>query len=161
MAYDFRCHLMSHLNMPSSRPTERPKSPPNGNVTEAWLKKQKPMPSRWDVRDKSGMIVRIEPTGSITFYTDYRLHKQRRLLKHGEFVDQSSIEEARKEHADTLARVAAARRGQEKARDPAAERDIRRAQAALGDTVKAFADIYMELHAKVKKRSWKLDQRIL
>jgi integrase len=129
-------------------------------LTNARLDRLKPKAQRYEIRDKTGLIVRIEPTGTITFYTAYRLHKQRRLLKHGEY-GQMSLLEARNAHAGALAQVAAARRGEEKAKDPAAERDIRRAQAALGDTVRAFADVYIELYAKQKKRSWKTDRRIL
>jgi integrase len=90
----------------------------------------------------------------------YRLHGQRRLLKHGEYgLGRMSLTQARKAHAGVLARVAEARRGD--APDPASERDVKQAEAKFGDTVAAFAEVYLELYAKAKKRSWATDQRIL
>ncbi len=47
------------------------------------------------------------------------------------------------------------------AADPAAQRDVKKAEARLGDTVSDFAAVYLELYAKSKKHSWKTDQRIL
>jgi len=49
-------------------------------------------------------------------------------------------------------------RGRPKTRRP---KRVRKAQAALGDTVRAFADVYLQLHAKATKRSWKTDKRTL
>ena len=119
-------------------------------LTNTRLDHLKPKAQRYESRDKTGLIVRVEPTGTIIFYSLYRLHGQRRLLKHGEYGrSKMSLAQAREAHASALARVADARRGKDKVRDPAAERDVRRAQAALGDTVKAFAQVYIELHAKV------------
>ena len=131
-------------------------------ITNTKLDHLKPGPGRYEKRDTSGLIIRVEPTGTITFYSLYRLHGQRRLLKHGEYGrNKMSLAQAREAHASALAKVADARRGKDKARDPAVERDVRKAQAAVGDTVSAFAQVYIELHAKVNKRSWKMDQRIL
>ena len=57
-----------------------------------------------------------------------------------------------------LAQVSDARSGD--AADPAAQRDVRKAEAKLGDTVSDFAATYMELYAKTKKRSWMTDQSL-
>jgi integrase len=129
-------------------------------LTPTALDKAKPKAKRYILWDTSGLMVRVEPTGSINFYSRYQLHGQRRLLKHGTYPDLSLVD-ARKAHGAALAAVEAARKGEEDAKDPAVERDIRQAQAALGDTVSAFAEIYLELHAKPKKRSWRADKRIL
>ena len=56
-------------------------------------------------------------------------------------------------------RFSDARRGD--AVDPAAQRDVKKAGAKLGDTVSEFARLYLELYAKKKKRTWQTDQRIL
>jgi integrase len=66
---------------------------------------------------------------------------------------------AREAHAKVLAQVSDARNGN--AADPAAQRDVKKAEARLGNTVSDFAAIYLELYAKSKKRSWMTDQRIL
>jgi hypothetical protein len=129
-------------------------------LTPKTLDALKPKTARYELVDRTGLVVRVEPTGTITFYSRYQLHKQRRLLKHGQYPDMS-LADAKKAHSAALAAVEAARRGQEDARDPAIERDIKRAQAALGDSVAAFADVYLEMHAKAKKRTWKTDKRIL
>ena len=129
---------------------------PAANLTPKRLDALKPKINRYELLDKTGLIVRVEPTGRISFYSRYQLHAQRRLLKHGEY-GAMSLTNARKAHTETMAKVEAARRGEEDARDPAVERDIRRAEAAHGDTVKDFAYVYLELHAKPRKRSWKAD----
>ncbi len=134
--------------------------PASEQLTNTRLDRLRPKAQRYQLRDKSGLIVRVEPTGTITFYSLYRLHRQRRLLKHGEY-NAMSLAQAREAHASTLARVGEARGGKEKAKDPAAERDSRKAEATLGSTVRDFAETYIELYAKPTKRSWKNDKRIL
>jgi integrase len=130
------------------------------NLTTTRLNALKPRTKRYELRDTTGLIVRVEPTGTITFYSLYRLHKQRRLLKHGQY-GAMSLKAAREAHASALARVEAARIGKQGAKDPAVDRDIDKAQAKLGDTVAAFASVYIDLYAKPEKRSWKTDDRIL
>ena len=133
---------------------------PSIDLKDSQLKALKPKKERYEVRDKTGLIVRVEPTGRIVFYSIYRLHQRRRVLKHGEYGhNRLSLVKAREAHAKVLAQVSDARSGD--AADPAAERDVKRAEARLGDTVSDFAGVYLELYAKTKKRSWTTDQRIL
>ena len=130
------------------------------DLKDSQLKALKPQKRRFELRDKTGLIVRVEPTGRIVFYSIYRLHKRRRVLKHGEYGPNGfSLVKAREAHAKVLAQVSDARNGN--AADPAAQRDVKKAEAKLGDTVSDFAAIYLELYAKRKKRSWMTDQRIL
>lgn len=83
-----------------------------------------------------------------------------RLLKDGEYGrGLMSVAEARKAHADALAQVSDARRGD--AADPASQRDVKNAEPKLGESVADFAALYMKLYAKREKRSWATDERIL
>ena len=133
---------------------------PSIDLKDSHLKALKPKKERYELRDKTGLIVRVEPTGRIVFYSIYRLHQRRRVLKHGEYGhNRLSLVKAREAHAKVLAQVSDARSGD--ASDPAAQRDVKRAEAKLGDTVSDFARVYLELYAKTKKRSWMTDQRIL
>ena len=133
---------------------------PSIDLKDSQLKALKPKKERYELRDKTGLIVRVEPTGRIVFYSIYRLHQRRRVLKHGEYGhNRLSLVKAREAHAKVLAQVSDARTGD--ASDPAAQRDVKRAEARLGDTVSDFAGVYLELYAKNKKRSWMTDQRIL
>jgi integrase len=133
---------------------------PSIDFKDSQLRVLKPQQRRYELRDKTGLIVRVEPSGRIVFYSIYRLHKRRRVLKHGEYgPNRLSLVKAREAHAKVLAQVSDARSGD--AADPAAQRDVKKAEAKLGDTVSDFAATYLELYAKTKKRSWMTDQRIL
>ena len=113
---------------------------PTENLTNTRLDGLKPKSKRYQIRDKTGLIARVEPSGTITFYSLYRLHGKRRLLKHGEYgPHRLSLAKAREAHARALAQVQDARRGD--AVDPAAHRDVKKAGAKLGDTVAAFAEL--------------------
>jgi hypothetical protein len=133
---------------------------PSETLTNTRLDRLKPKTERYEIRDKSGLIVRVEPSRKITFYSLYMLHGKRRLLKHGEYsADGMSLAKARVAHARAIAQVQDARRGD--AVDPAAQRDVKKAEAKLGSTVSEFAHVYLELYATKKKRTWKTDERIL
>lgn len=108
---------------------------------------------QWD-GDLPGFGVRVFPTGKKSFVLSYRNRAGRaRLFTLGRF-GVLTLHQARKMAKQELARV---RLGA----DPIAERKQERSEARKADSVKAFAAVYVELHAKPHRRSWKEDQRRL
>lgn len=102
----------------------------------------------WDI-DHPGFGVRVAGGGRKTWIAMYRHNGRLRRHSLGTYPA-VSLADARHQTLQTMARVAA---GQ----DPAAERRALRDAETFGD----LAEEYLERHAKVKKRSWKEDDRIL
>ena len=128
--------------------------------TNSYLQTLKPRVQRYQERDVTGLIVRVETSGTVSFWSRYELHGRERLVKHGKYGHSGmSLAKAREAHTRTLAEVERARRGE--SADPAVQRDVKREEARAGDTVSDFAEVYLERYAKPKKRSWETDERIL
>ncbi len=97
-----------------------------------------------------GFGVRVRESGRKSFVLWYRTKTGRpRMITLGTF-GAMTLKQARDEAKDRLAEV---RRGS----DPLESRRKERS----ADTVASFADIYMEDHAKPRKRSWREDRRRL
>ena len=123
------------------------------------------------LHDKSGLYVRVSPSGTLTFCTRYQLDGKRRWLYHGQYP-QTSLAEARKLHFHTVDAAGDARVRRNPDLDPAALRIAKRRQETeqrrqreqaelLAPTVATFAALYLEKYAKLKKRSAAEDRRIL
>ena len=99
----------------------------------------------------TGLAVRVSDKGRKTWCVLYRVNGRRgkRRLVLGTYPNLSL--------ADARGLAKAALRAAEKGIDPA-ERKKRERSAK---TFSELADLYVERHAKVRKRSWKVDQRII
>jgi integrase len=102
----------------------------------------------WDT-GTSGFGLRVSDQGRKTWVVLYRHHGRLRRLTLGTYPA-LSLADAREEAED-------ARRAAAKGRDPAGEKRA----IKLGDTFEDLATDYIELHAKVNKRSWRDDQRAI
>jgi integrase len=102
----------------------------------------------WDL-DHPGFGVRVAGGGRKTWIAMYRHNGRLRRHSLGTYPA-LSLADARDEALQTMARVATGK-------DPAAERRALRNAETFGE----LAEAYLERHAKVKKRSWKEDDRIL
>lgn len=103
---------------------------------------------RWDnVLPNFG--VRVYPSGRKTFVISYRSHGRKRLMTLGA-ASVLTLEEARKRARAKLVAVS-------DGVDPLAEAD----RATRGDTLKAFCQEYLEKYSKLRKRSWKEDERTI
>jgi hypothetical protein len=107
------------------------------------------MTDYWD-SDLEGFAVRVSPhTGRKTFIVRYTQNGRRRRVTLGTFPKLRLVD-AREIATDILRAVA-------KGEDPQEEKKTER-QAM---TFEELAELYIERHAKVKKKRWREDQRII
>ena len=121
--------------------------------TDRMIHALKPSPKRYERSEHSGLRIRVTPKGVKSWVYVYRHHGRLRRLTLGTYPVQT-LAQARLALSETKVL-----RGQGK--DPAAlkvnaSRDLRTAE-----TVKDLANLYIERHAKLRKRTWKEDVRVL
>ena len=124
---------------------------PKQKLTDASLRALRPGQSQIDYwcTTLAGFGVRVSPGGRKTFMVRYRLGGRYRRVKLGVYPE-LSLADARRRARQVVGEVASDR-------DPAqARRDAR-----LAPTFEDLAGLYLEKHARVKKRSWKEDRRII
>lgn len=124
---------------------------PKQKLTDASLRALRPGESQVDFwcTTLAGFGVRVSPGGRKTFMVRYRLGGRYRRVKLGVYPE-LSLSDARRRARQVVGEVASDR-------DPAqARRDAR-----LTPTFEALANLYLEKHARVKKRSWKEDRRVI
>ena len=124
---------------------------PKQKLTDASLRALRPGQTQIDYWCTSfaGFGVRVSPGGRKTFMVRYRLGGRYRRVKLGVYPE-LSLADARRRARQVVGEVASDR-------DPAqARRDAR-----LAPTFEDLANLYMEKHARVKKRSWKEDRRVI
>jgi integrase len=126
-------------------------------LTDAVVKSVKPavdhIRTLRDGHPKSGGLeLRVFPSGQKSWAIRYRVGRRQRRLTLG---DANILPLGGKNGARELARQAMLRVS--KGEDPAEAKHEHRD----ADTVEQFAEIYMERHAKTKKKSWRNDRAIL
>ena len=102
----------------------------------------------WDL-DPKGFGVRISPGGRRTFIVRYRASGRYRRMSLGRYPT-LSLADARRRARQVLGEVASYG-------DPAQARQ----DARHTPTFEELATLYLEKHARAKKRSWKQDRRVL
>ena len=111
----------------------------------------------------TGLYLRVYSTGLGAFVHRYKIKGRRRAFSlpgielkpaSTEKIISAAITEARAIHAVQRAQVKAGN-------DPAIERDLQARAIAAMPTVEQFADTYIQLHAKARKKSWAEDKRYL
>ncbi|ROO30605.1 hypothetical protein SAOR_01025 [Salinisphaera orenii MK-B5] len=128
---------------------------PSQKLTEAVLKNMPKPAKRTDIRDAqtTGLYLRVHPSGRKSWRMRYQFHDKPRVLSLGEWpaMKLSAARKAVLDHHETLAEGS----------DPAG--DVQKAKAVRDrmPTVEEFAEEYIERHAKVNKKSWATDKRIL
>jgi integrase len=123
------------------------------------IKKLKPSDTAYYASDTeiSGLQLRVAPDGSMTWSVRYRIgRRQRRLtLGNAAVIPLGDNQDKHTTGARTLARQALQQAQQQV--DPAETKRERREADTVGD----FADVYIETYAKIKKKSWRDDNRHL
>ena len=102
---------------------------------------------------KSGLIVRADREGRVSFSYRYRIGGARRRLALGRFPEVSL--------ADARAAVGKVRAQVREGHDPQAERQARRAGRPATLTVEALAALFLERYSRRVKASWREDARYL
>jgi len=121
--------------------------------TNQYIKALRPKDGRYAVQEPGGLGLRITPNDSKTFYFRYRFLGRQRRMTLGVFPD-VSLKEAREKRDD-------ARKLLNRRTDPG-EQAIQERNAELeAGTVQELVDEYIEKWAKVHKKSWKEDVRVL
>jgi integrase len=108
----------------------------------------------YDMREGSGegFAIRVHPTGRIVFCTWYEWAGRRRRITHGTYPA-LSLKNARLKHREAMQALA-------NGVDPMAAR--KPTETKPHDILAAdFVDEYIEVYARLKKKSWRVDQRVL
>lgn len=101
---------------------------------------------RWD-GDVKGFGLRIYPDGKKAFVVSYRINGRKRLMTLGAY-GVLTLDQARDKAKVALAKVV-------EGRDPLGEKQAKDREG----TVKVLCADYLERHAKLKKRTWRQDDR--
>lgn len=144
--------------MPGFPSRETPGMP--AKLTDVAIRALRSKPAEYSVRDPSGLVLRVRPSGSKSFGFVYKLNGRKRRLVYGEYP-KLELAAARKLHAHAVALLV-------QGIDPADEKQRKRddairahAEKSRNPTVRELAALYLNLHAREKKRSWQEDERIL
>lgn len=137
-------------------------------LTDTKVRKAPARGARYELRDGGGLSLWVYPTGKKSWVYTYTLaeadgSKRKKRINLGEYPA-VTLEQARERHMEARDLVA-------RGKDPQAEREHRKREEAARRaaearekqkiTVANLAALYLELHAKRKKRSWKEDERII
>ncbi|MBW4056721.1 MAG: site-specific integrase [Proteobacteria bacterium] len=114
-----------------------------------------------------GFGIRIHPSGTMTFFYQYKIDGKRRYLTLGNYP-KLSLKNARELYQAELSKVKALRRGSADGVDPVVEKkrkqEQRIAEEAAHSQSKTISELckeYVEKYASKFKRSWQEDERIL
>lgn len=124
-------------------------------LTDSFLRSIQPSGSRTEVWDNGnpGFGVRVGTKGEVSFQYLYRIEGKARRYTLGKFPA-LSLRAARMEYQKAAACV-------DEGRDPALERESKRAIERTAITVAALCYEFIERYAKVHKRTWLADSRRL
>jgi len=121
--------------------------------TDVFLRNLKPQAKRYLVWENHGFGVRVSTTGKKNFIYSYRYDGKPRFLTLGTYPAMT-LAEAYKAHAEAWKML-------EQGHDPGAVAVAARREEREAPTVAELAAEYLERWAKPRKRSWKVDERIL
>jgi len=128
--------------------------------TDIYIKSLKPQTQRYDVREADGFGMRVFPSGEKSWTYTYTFLGRKRRMTLGKY-ESMPLREARQTHADARKVLAS---GLDPAEHLKATREAQ-AKAAIAElkspTVAALVQEYLERWAKVHKRTWEEDERIL
>src|SRR6516165_8701474 len=130
---------MTHIRRRPKRPARKRR------LTELFVRKVKPEDEEflvWDLMQR-GLVLRVHPSGTTTWYTIYSRHGRARWYKHGS-AGAIGLAAARMLSAEVILAVA-------KGSDPAAERKSERGAGTFAE----LATRYVEEYAKKHNKSWR------
>jgi integrase len=128
--------------------------------TDRFISNLKPEGKIVDIREGEGFGIRILPSGIKTFFYIYRFNGKRRFLNLGHY-DPNAASGERGTLAFFRKEYTAAKKKVQDGVDPLGEQAVRELERKRTPTVAKFIEEYIEGHAKVKKRSWRTDEKVL
>ena len=128
--------------------------------TDRFIMNLKPEGKIVDIREGEGFGVRILPSGIKTFFYIYRFNGKRRFLNLGHY-DPNAASGERGTLAFFRKEYTAAKKKVQDGVDPLGEQALRELERKRTPTVAKFIEEYIDGHAKVKKRSWRTDEKVL
>ncbi|MDG6934969.1 MAG: tyrosine-type recombinase/integrase [Nitrososphaerota archaeon] len=131
-------------------------------LTDRKIANAKPKAARYEITDENDhgrgtLTVRVTPADGKTFvFRYYRNGKVKRITlgEYGSLPSQLTLAQARIKVAEMVKKL-------DEGIDPALEEKEHKAETANAPTIAELAHEYMEKWAKVRKRSWQEDERIL
>jgi integrase len=121
--------------------------------TDTMIRKLKPEEKKYVRGEGNGFTIRVMPSGVKTWLFVYSIDGKRRELSLGSYSD-TSLESARRKFEDFRKKV-------KSGIDPSAEKKQAVNERRLAPTVADLVKEYIEKHAKINKRSWQNDERLL
>jgi len=114
-----------------------------------------------------GFGIRVHPTGTLTFFYQYKIDGQRRFMTLGNYP-KMKLKEARELYHAEQSKVKALRRGSADGVDPVLDKKRKQEQRIAEEaarsqllSVSELVSEYVDRHAKKFKRSWREDERLL
>lgn len=121
--------------------------------SDKFIESLKPAEKINDVREANGFGIRVLPSGVKTWFFIYRIDGKRRFMNLGHYPS-ISLAEARKKYRAAFDMY-------EQGKDPARASEEAKEERRNAPSVSDLVTEYMEKHAKIHKRSWVEDERIL
>jgi integrase len=121
--------------------------------TDIYIKNLKPEPTKYYKREANGFAVKVWPSGVKTWVYIYTFESKRKEMRLGEYPAMKL--------ADARTKYNEAYELHKNGRDPGAEERQQKEERRLADTIEDLVKEYIKKHAKVNKRSWKNDERLL
>jgi len=121
--------------------------------TDIYIKNLKPEPTKYYKREANGFAVKVWPSGVKTWVYIYTIESKRKEMRLGEYPALKL--------ADARTKYNEAYELHKNGRDPGAEERQQKEERRLADTIEDLVKEYIKKHAKVNKRSWKNDERLL
>jgi integrase len=122
--------------------------------TDKYVKSLKPKETRYDVNAGDGFVIRVFPSGAKSWLYVYRLHGRLRRMTLGTYPAMS-LKKAKSAHAEAY------NLRHNDHIDPGQQKHLLQAEEVNAPTVNKLALEYIKRHAKLRKRSWEEDQRML
>lgn len=132
-------------------------------ITDMFVRNLKPSEKEYTKREKGGFGIRVLPSGRKVFFFLYRVDGTRRFLNLGDYPG-TKLKDARRDYEEAQAKVKALKAGRSDGVDPVELRRTKqneREESRNADTVTDLVKEYIDRHAKVFKKSYKEDERLL
>jgi len=132
-------------------------------ITDMFVRNLKPGEKEYTKREKGGFGIRVLPSGRKVFFFLYRVDGTRRFLNLGDYPG-TKLKDARSDYEEAQAKVKALKAGRPDGVDPLELRKSKqheREESRKAFTVSDLVDEYIDRHAKIFKKSYKEDERLL